>query len=317
MSCLPLLLTAITLTMPAGLDQPCPVDFRGVRAADALGTLSRRTGVTYVVAAGLESVVLAREVRLTASHLTGPEAFRWVARLAGAEAVLVDNTFLIARPDCLPRVWRTPAGDRTNIRCTAARSRHANIHWQDTPPARIAADVAAEFGIDVIFQPELLEDAPLIEAEIPGASLDTVIQALSDRLSAKVEPLDGALWIHRSSVQSAPASAQEQTASELPGERQESVAAASVPGPLDAAVCIDRGIRDWPMLRERLAAAAGVPITVRGERAYPVIEAKATIGEVLEAGELLGYWTWNCRTGDQNTPFSVQLTVQSPADVGR
>lgn len=298
--------------LPGALDQACPVEFRGARLTDALGTLSGKLGVTYVFGGGLQPAVMEKEIRLTATHLTGQQAFRWLARLAGLEAVLVDGAFLIAPAKDLPTVWCAEWRSRPDTTWQAARTRRADIRWQDTPPARVAADISAGFGIDVIFHSDLLEEPPLVELQLAGATLEAVRESLAKQIGAVVEPFDGALYVHPASANIAPVSAPAAVA-----QPKAPVTVTPSASPMDASLLMERPLQTWPEFRDSLAQATGLPVSIRGDSSPPAIAALGAASDVLEAGRLLGYWTWTPPGSGLGALQVHPMTVQSGGGNGR
>jgi hypothetical protein len=270
------------------LSEPCALDLRGVPLSQALPELATRLEVPYILDASVDEAAMGRPIRMSARHLSGEQAFRWLARLADLQAVLVDGTFLVATPDRLPAVWRV-ARDSTGAADTATRPQRIDLSWIDAPPSRVAADVAEHYGIDVVFHPDVLaEGGQRVHAERSQASVNDICAVLADQLGAQVELLDGAVWVHPATgaVPSRPASNPAPAGSVTSWAGRDPL--------LDRPLVVEASIGTWLALADRLGVAGGVRCAVSMPPGvpYPRIEARGTVGEVLEAGRLLGYLSW-------------------------
>lgn len=306
-------LAAQATTRPASLDAACPVDWRGASLAQALSELSGRLGVPCILDASVGEEAKQRRLRMTAKHLSGAEAFRWTARLAGLEAVLVDGTFLVASTDRIPAVWRTrdqAAPGHADPRWLHARQRRATIQWIDTPPSGVAADVSAEFGLDMIFDPGLLEEPRLVCLEGGDLDLDRVLELLAGQLSVKFSFTDGALWARPAGAEGKASSASRPGAGPAPLSLPQ---ASSRPvGGLSAWVHLDGAIESWQAFGAQIQVASGMPCSVGGltERTYPRFQTQGPVRDVLEAARLLGWLDWRVQNGSPgNTPL-LQVEVR-------
>ncbi len=191
----------------APLTSACPVDWRGVPAREAIAQLGARLSVEFVVDDSVDAKQLEKDIRLSASHLTGEQAFRWAARLAGLEAIEVEGAILLISPQRgkvgqdppygLAGVRHRPADDRAAW--AALRGKRAAVAWKDTPLSRIGKDISAGFGVDAIFHEAILAEPVLITLEHPDVDLEAVCRTLSNQTAATAEYLDGAIWIHPAS----------------------------------------------------------------------------------------------------------------------
>jgi len=290
---------------PGSLESVCPVDWRGATLGEALAELAPRLEVPYILDVSVDAAALNRRVRMSASHLTGAQAFRWLARSAGLEAALVDGTFLIAAEDRLPAVWRStgtgggnrrPSGD--DGRWRLVQERRADLRWIDSPLSGVARDISAAFGVDVVFHQAILADQPLVGLEASQVGFDRVRQALAGQLAARVEYVDGAVWVRP----------RNHSSSRLPSSRPWSDGGqprASTSGPLTQPVRIGPSAGTWSAFAGRLAEAGRLSYRVEAPPAtpYPTIEAAGSVAAVLEAARLLGWLSWSLEeTGEQGGP---------------
>ncbi len=311
--------TALTACAPASQDEPCPLDLRAVPLRQALTDLCSRLGVAYLLDPAVPSEALDRPVRIAAVHLTGQEALRWVARAAGLEAVFVEETLLVTVPERLGRVWHaggsgvSPEGGQASAeRVRRARLRRADLVWTDTPITRVARDVSAAFGIDLVVHPAVLADSPMISLESAATDLDGLIHALQDRLGCAVDVFDGVLY------------ARPRTGSATPPNKGLSgtsgggpVDGAGADDPLERQVVIDRSVEDWRHLAERLGKSSGIRLSLAGigNAPWPAPEACGSVREILEAGRLAGLWTWESTSDGGKLSNGVAITVRPRAAV--
>jgi len=288
------------------LDAPCPLDWRGVPLEQAFGELAGRLGCPYLLDASVTDQTAQTPVRLFAAHLTGRQALRWLARWVGLEAVVVDGTALIARPDRLPGVWRGLTATRSpdtgpagKPRWQAARRRQADVHWTDAPLSLVARDLSTRFGIDLIFHAEILKRRELIYLHRSQLRLGDLCEVLARHFDADIDYVDGALWARPKPAR--PTS--------RPGHRADGCptrAAQPKSDPrLARPVVIGRPAAGWPALSDVLATATGLScrVVVPQGAAAPAWEARGSVGEILEAGKLLGRLDYQLQPpGSQKTP---------------
>jgi hypothetical protein len=199
------LLISLLAILPTAGDGVCSGDWRGVPLNKALQDVSRRCQVKYLADASLPAEAMEREVRLSVRHLTGQQAARWLARLAGLESIEVEGSLVLATPQRAKLIARElspgDAGQRAKADANTWRSlkgRRSAVNWDQTPLSRVASDVSTWFGVDVIYHPDLLSEPLLVTVSRPDADMAQVAAALADQLHATVEFLDGALWVHPS-----------------------------------------------------------------------------------------------------------------------
>lgn len=279
---------------PSSLTAVCPVDWRGAPLDDALGELASRLEVSYVLDSSVDAAALARTVRMSASHLTGEEALRWLARSAGLAAVRIDDVFVIAAEERLPAVWRTrvvrdgvlPAGDDPRRR--RLLEGRAGINWVDSPLSGVAQDISAGFGVDVVFHPAILDGQKLVYlVEDSQVGFDRVRDALQVQLGARVSFFDGAVWVGPADVVPAP----RVTTRPAGGDKKARDRASRS---LSRRVRIDRSVTSWAAFADRLGEAGGLGhrIEVPPAASYPMIEAVGSVEAVLQAARLLGWLSW-------------------------
>lgn len=291
--------TAPVTTRPqarVGLNEVCPVTWRGTPLREAFAELAERLGVRYILDSSIPPAALDEPVRLSAGHLTGQQAFRWLARIGGLSAVLVDGVFLVAAEDRLPAVWRlTGTGFLPDRPSEAARwakvnARKADINWVDAPLAGVAEDVAALFGVDLLFHPALLADPKLLYVRENGVDLDRVREVVSRQLKARTTLYDGALWVHPEgeNVHWLPA---------IPDHSKENAPESEglYDSPLDSWLIVDRSVTTWAAFAEAVSTSARVSCVLDDQAgtAYPVLETAGSVAEVLEGLRMLKLVAWN------------------------
>jgi hypothetical protein len=319
-SCFCLLLSAVA----PPLQQICPVEWRGVPASTAFEELQARFKMTVAVRANVDPARLGEEVRLSASHLTGEQVFRWVARISKLDVLFTEDSVII-----------TPMGQGTNKAAVgtsttrsvwpASAARRTSIHWNDTPLSRVSDDISAAFDVDVIFDAPVADDADLVTLEEANADLQTIAQGLAKQLEASVELLDGALWVHRPAVTrqnpiTRPDSQIEQPKPQVempeppkPNSRPASRSQAISPStPLAKTVSVPPGIAGWREWGQQLSQAAGCPILmdIPAGAVYPRIEAVGSLIDILEAGRVLGLFTWLTEPATTGHDFTVRIRVR-------
>lgn len=292
-----------------GLDAPCPVDWRGIPVSEAVRELARRLSTPYILDSSVTDEMMARSVRFTAGHLNGRQAFRWTVRVAGLEAAFVEGTAMIAQPERLPLVWRkasaatneggqaetSPAAGAAAGQWQSAMAQKADLAWVDVPLSRVTRDISERFGIDVIFHPRIVADQPLIRLQGEQLGLAAVREALGTQLAVESQYDDGVLWVEpRDLAVSRPAAAASEGAGAAALAKGDPGSVLSRPIELR----VESGKADD--LGEALSRAAGIKCRVRvssGAVLGPVA-ARGRLGEVLEAGRLVGGWEYKISPGD-------------------
>lgn len=306
MALLLILAGSLPVLAASPLDAPCQLDLRSTPLKQALDELTGRLGLPYLLDTSVTDEVALTPIRLFAAHLTGHQAIRWVARWAGLEAVLVEGTVFVARPDRLPGVWqgltamRPPdAGSGDESRWQVARQRQADINWTDAPLSFVARDVSARYGIDLIFHSEILKKQDLIHLQRSEMRLDDLCDAIKLHFDAEIAYLDGALWARRSPAH----------ASSKPGQSVASRPAQANPPKfghrLAHPVVVDQATAGWQDLGDLLASATGLScrVVVPPGTAAPAWEARGSAADILEAGKLLGRLDYQLKpTSGQKTP---------------
>lgn len=228
------LLLTVTLLMPAAEKLTAKIEFRGVPARDALRQVGEAAGARVILARQIPPEQLDRDVRVELEHVTPEQAVRWIARLAGLEAITTSEGLYVLTPGQLAARGRKPEGgapvllagrlrgDTTRYETTLPDEAvepfelSGAIFWQDTPITRVASDVARIFGVDLIVDPAIAEDAPLLEWEEPETDLRQVCRFLSQQLSARIVYQDGVLYATALEVTTQPAG---DAAVDVPGSR--------------------------------------------------------------------------------------------------
>lgn len=296
-----------------GLNDVCPVEWRGTPLRQALGELAERLGVRYILDASIPATVLDEPVRMSAVHLTGQQAFRWLARMGGISAVLVEDVFLVAPDDRLPAMWRMTGTGSPSQRASEeakwarANAKRVDVNWVDAPLAGVAEDVRGLFGIDLLFHPLLLAEPKLVYLRETGINLDRFREVLGRQLNARTELFDGALWAYPEgeTVEWLPATGR-------PAETMAAWPDESPMSPLDRWLGIDRSVTTWEALAEAISAAARVPCDIRSEAgaAYPGIEAAGSVAEVLEGLRMLGLVAWNIAPEGPSSGPRINIRVR-------
>ncbi len=296
-----------------GLDDLCPVELRGTPLREAFAELAARLDVRYILDASISAAALDEPVRMTAQHLTGQQVFRWLARIGGVSAVLVDGVFLVAPEERLPAMWRaTGTGTPSQRASEAARwarvnSRRVNVNWVDAPLAGIAEDTAELFGVDLLFHPALLTEPKLLYLKEPEVDLDRLREVLGRQLNARTDLYDGALWV----------SPQRETVHWLAAGGVAPEAAASQPEafstpPPEMWVAVDESVTSWAAFAETISAAAGIPCGVEAAEgaAYPGIQAAGSVAEVLDGLRMLGVVVWNIAPEGPSSGPKINIRVR-------
>ena len=86
---------------------------------------------------------------------------------------------------------------------------------------------------------------------------------------------------------------------------------ASLEKALDKPMVLDRSVGNWQELAGRVRQAGGIGCTIQVPPAsdIPWLAAEGTIREVLEAGRLLGYLTWNVDPPSAKSPGGIRIIV--------
>lgn len=298
------------------LNATCPVVWRGTPLKEALAELADRLGVRYILDAAIPAALLEEPVRMSAQHLTGQQAFRWLARTGGVSAVLVDGMFLVAPDDRLPLTWQvigaaTP-GQRASEEARWARidARRMDVTWIDTPLTGVAEDVSSLFGVDVIYHPAIQADPKLVYMRESGVGLERVREVLGRQLNVRTELYDGAMWVYPHG----------ETVHWLRALGSQPALAMSQPDdfrmpPLDMWLIVDRSVTTWSAFAEAVSAVAGVPCVVDDEQgqAYPGLETAGSVAEILDGLRLLGKVVWNIAPEGPASGPQINLKVREKA----
>ena len=260
---------------------------------EALLELSGRLSLPYILDDSVPTDVLERPIRLTARHLTGQQTLRWLARMVDLEAVVVEGTVLLAPAERLPQTWRlTGTGDAPPRNSDLERwqttlNQSISVQWMDVPLSRVARDLEEQMGFDVIFAPSVLEQGDLIRLEEPKITVEATIRHLSEILNVRADFMDGALWFHsgREPIFRAPA-------------RSTTVPTVPDSGPaegMDRMIQLDESLSSWSALADRLAEKLGArpQIEIPAGTGAPDIQAAGSIDDILEAGQLMGWFVWH------------------------
>lgn len=308
----------------ASLNEVCVVEYRGTFFVQALKDLAGRTGAPYILDESIDEEVRNRPIRMSASHLRGAQAFRWLARSAGVSAAFVDGTFFVADTSRLPLIWQSRMPEqaiRPVDQWADAGSRRATVTWTDAPLASVAKDISRLFSVDVIFHPEVLADQGLIHHRAEDASLAELVDIIADQLEAKVEFTDGAVWVfpvgHAAERGATTAPADHDQGSRVESRISEDTGKGSSPrdGGLNRRLRIDADVRSWSEFADRVGRASGrrceliVPVTPD----YPGIQARGSVAGILEAARLLGWLTWRVDDGQDGTAGRLIIEVRERA----
>ncbi len=304
---IPLLLN--TLVLCAALDEPCPVDWRGTPLREALGQLSARIETPYVVDADAPPDRLAAPVRFAARYLTGRQVVRWLARYARLDAAIIEGAILIAGPDRIPAVLRAQYNAARPL--PPRPDRRLDIHWEETTLSRIAAEVAEAFEIDMLFDPKVLEEAPLVTASQPAADLEATCRLVTEQLHAGAAWIDGAIYVAPAgSPMTRPAEPAPAATKEPEGALPAPVPASALP--LRKVVSVDVSVKNWEELRARFAAAAGLPCRLGGNQSapFPQMAAQGPMLDILESLRLAGVLSWRLAAAAGGTAPELQITLR-------
>jgi hypothetical protein len=275
---------------------------------EAFSSVARRVGAPYVVDGSVDRLTLNRRIRLATSHLTGLEVFRWLARLADLAAVRADGIMIVADPAAMPVVWKArgesvsaegepPARARESVRWREAFQRRADIEWVDMPLSAAARQISTVYGVDLIFDPEVLRDQGIVHLLRPDTDLPGVLRVMAEQLDARIEFVEGAFWVRAAGDEVGesgfvPPSWSPEIEDQAKGE-----------GVLAARVRLDSQIRSWVAFGKTLSEAGEarcrVEIPEGSARSYPGFEAAGRVADILEAARLLGHLTWRLDGSDE------------------
>lgn len=306
----------------ADLAKPCPIDWRGVPLGQAVRELADRLDVAYILDPSVTQEVLGASVRLTAVHLNGRQAFRWTARAAGLDAVVVEGVVVIGRADRLPRVWRLsgsipeagPAGSRPSPddadsptlepRAGEFRNRRVDLAWLDAPLSRVRKDISDRFGIDLVFHARILEQQRLVRLEGPSLGWDDVENALGQQLDAVAEYDDGVIRVE-------PRPATSRPADPPAGSDPTTLAATDSDSVLFRPVEISFAGGNARNLGETLSRAAGINCRVEAPEGtqWGPISARGSLLEILEAARILE--GWECKITAADGPDGSILLIRT------
>lgn len=294
----------------AGLDSPCPIEWQGVPFENALRDLAGRLELPYVVDASVSLEATQRRVRLVAFHVDGRQALRWLARSAGLEAVVVDNTVLVAQTDRLPEAWKRASwvsakgGGERDTRWEAMKQRVAAVEWVDAPLSVVVRDLPKHFSVDLVVHPEILAKEVLVHFQRPAVTLEAVCDELGRSLDAEVGLCDGVIWarphqVARTSAASAPAV--------FPA-----LIHARTDRPLRRVMAIDRPLTDWQAFKRAVARATGLDCRIEVPVDSPLagLEASGPAGDILDGARLLGLMGYQLQPGSGNGPPTLLIQVQ-------
>ena len=213
MAMVQVVLVSLLTCMPSAEKVTAILDFRGLSVREAFEKLRNALPAHISIASEVPAELLGREVRLYAEHLSPDQSVRWIARLAGLEAVRTDSGYFVATPDHLDRLGMRPHGvesiliastsGRAEDRCLLRLDAHQRtllagqgaVFWEDAPLTHVSADISRVFGMDMILHPELLAQEGLVAWEKPAATLREVCVCVADQLHASVVVQDGAIWV--------------------------------------------------------------------------------------------------------------------------
>jgi hypothetical protein len=283
----------VLLALAIPVDEPCPVDFRGVPLGEAVAELAGRLQMPYVFDESVTAADLTEPVRMRAEYLTGLEVIIWLARLADLEGVHQQGAMFLARPARLPVSWKSAnAADCRNVAGdsdSGIQLRRARISWLDTPMSQVAADVREGFGIDVIVHPVVLKRQRLVTHEADQASVADVCQVLAAQWECDATIVDGVVWIRPVGWQKPPvppASCPGDTATEGPWQTLSALQSSNI-------AVINRGTESWKAFADCLERC-NVVCDIREDPAsrYPDLVARGPVEDILEGARLIGAIRW-------------------------
>jgi len=308
-----ILFFTMTLADTGPLEQICPVEWRGQEVSAAFSELELRLGLHIMIDPKVDKTQFQREIRLSASHLTGTQVLQWLGRLSDLKVQVGEKT-VIVMPSSGSSRGLVPVGPdaaksgpgRPNVWSSVA-SRRAGIHWKDTPLSRVAGDISSGFAVDVIYDGGVLEDAGMVTLDHPSVDLQQVCHDLAEQLQASVEFVDGALWVHRGQDVNGPP---------WPSTQPKKAADSVLPVPaLTQSVHLTLSVTNWDQWAEELNRLTGdrILMEIPPQAAYPIIEAEGRFLDVLEAGRLLGVFTWTAKPG-QDGRGTISVRIQAPSN---
>lgn len=293
--------------LASGLEGPYPIEWQGLAFEDALHELAGRLDLPYILDASVPSETAQTRIRLTAKHLDGRQALRWLARSAGLDAVVMDDSILMARPDRLPEAWRwhegTKGGESANW--SSLKDRTAAVDWVDAPLSVVIRDLPRLFSVDLVVHPEVLAKEILIHLQSPNSTLESVCGELAKSLDAEVGLYDGVIWArpaHLTRPTSAPAPAA------LP-----TIITAKTDKPLYRLLAIDRPLADWQAFKGLIARTTGFTcrLEVASGASPAKLEGRGTVGDILEGVRLLGLMSYQLQPGGENGSGTLLIQVRA------
>jgi len=308
------LMCFVMLIIASPLDEPCPVDLRGVEFGEAVAELAGRLDVPYILDTSVTPEDLAKLVRMRAEYLTGGEVFVWLARSAGLEAVHRQGVFLLARPERLPLSWRARplvgVEAAASARWDAAQRRRVDVGWLDTPLSQVAADVRRGFSLDLIAHPDVLAEQGLVTHTGRQMAVAAVCRVLAEQLRAQADVLDGVLWLRPAGesgeiVRSAATGPAGRASPGMP-ERES-------PADLAAEAVVDRRIRNWGEFVDCLNGGHVVfDISEHPGSRWPNLVARGPVEDILEGARLVGAIRWSRMPDGPPGRPAVVIEVLSP-----
>lgn len=318
---LTVLLAGATGSAAAELNKILPVEWRAVPLNDAINELSSRLNTPYVLDTSVTQETLTRPVRMSATRLTGRQAFRWTVRTVGFDAVLINGAMLIAAPDRLPRTWQImgaigPDGNpsrtdpqKTGLHMiTESEALRVDLDWMDAPLSRVSRDISDRFGVDVIFHSSILSAEPLIRLQGQDLNLETIRQAFAEQIGATCRYEDGVFWVQPDQANA------KREGMELP--EPPSTMDTTPMGPLPSSrpirICVQN--EGWNTLERQFSQTSGINcrIQVASGVEAPIMSARSTILEGLEALRLLAGWSWQFTLSPADQPADLVIHVPAP-----
>lgn len=290
------------------LDRSYKVDWRGIPLQLVLEEISGETRWPVILDAAVQREQMDQRLRAQASHLTGWQALRWAARLAGLEAVRLEDAILVGPPSRLPVTWRRLSASSAEAP-PPPPDRRVDVDWLDSPLSAVAREVSSGLGVDVLFHPEILAEQRLVQLQAAQTPLDAIRGELERQLDARTEFIEGAVWVVP--VATPPASA--------PAPVHRPIVqppAGRLPRALVQRVVIGRDVQSWADLCTQITQVADIPcfLVGSGQPAYVPFEADGFLIDVLEAGRSLDRLSWQYRPAAEGASavIEVRAVAQSP-----
>lgn len=337
-----LMLAGLFLTVePSGLRQVYPLDLQGESFRRVLTDLTQKMGLEYTLEVAVDDTFEDRPIRLYAQHLTGAQLIRWVTRLAGQEAVLIDQMLVIAAPEQMPVWWRLQghiaAGDTGSLWPDQIRSDDRPSSQPTTMPQKLSNKNARGISTPLPLadygrwpkQPSRAVAIDWLDAPLSRVARDISdqygIDVVIDHAVRKDQPL---VLLQASEIllDSVLARLQDQLgfcidywdgAIWLHEKRREVV---DEPGADDARppvftsrYChIRQPIRSWAAFSQYLheGLSPAVRMKVPSADAAPGIEAVGPVDEVLEAARLCGLIYWSRKANSSDGAEIVEIEVR-------